>query len=1088
MGSLYKQDLELKEYTDSLKEQIQTAKNPDDVAKLTEQFNSIVKDWHRTDLTQLGYILTSTPEAEIRAMGKYFNDLYTQTQQKPNEKVVRQILGIESTGVKEVDKAIEEAGKVNEAVTLNDPEYNSFMKQIDEIAATDIKETKEIAHLRKKLQFYFQRRPEVVQDFQKFYEGFQLNFRGIGVIPELASLDDLRGLVDYFQDVTLGTYLSKVAKKGVVYKLRGWHYMMFPQTISKKMLPYDFNLFPLKNVIVKAKQGKTFTKNVLIPFSHFGRLEALGLEAINQADSTINKMLIDMKTRFQFLDKIGEDGDELFAIAWAFKERPRQHREGGSLIYETEYQKYLKIFNERYKNKTYSALDAEGNVTRTPASEVLTKINTTITQLMTEIYTKWIRSDDAISPYIVRRKSGLIDYDKTITKVGDALYQGKDIPIVSLNELFKLRFGMLQSEGKIKQFDKEGNPVKHRDIGQIFFHEYLPHSGHPKKALKEHLTKQLSILQEKGASPEELARKRMQIESIIGEKLQEDGGMAIETAEMLTETRMQETGLHHRPGHVLGRNTDGGPIPGWAKTRTAIEDYQTQIIKGYYNNLFGLMAYRIIGNFERVSPFKVVIEEGKKIDYQETTRWVRFMRLYARRVLGYPSYFPSHWLEKNDIRVKNTPYYWMSDQVAMNRANKISKKFFGGKKFWVNDLDFGRKMAHFSNLEAKWELMSLLAHTKAMANNLLGGTENTIISAGYRNWRNARSLKFLQNEINHQWDSWDKVNAWAETHGAVESFIVTEANLSRKFAGIKAKRFLERASKARKKDPDMDDKTLYEIAKEVGLSKQWVDAAAWFMRKSERILRRDAFISHYLQARQTFEANNVVFELDHPWLIQMAKKGVENTQYYYNNAARPAFAATSLGKIYARFQLWAWNSIRFRKDIYQSAKHYGFKPGTKEFDRFKRWAVGDALILTLAAAFPMSMFDSVIPPPWSYLKDMSELLFGDEKERERAFFGTYPTKIAWLQAISPPSMRVLAVPITSLMANDWSKFASYHVWTWFPFGRMARDIKRTIETPAMGIENATGFPVHQIGRYLRVEREKKMIRPISPMLDFGGKK
>ena len=40
----------------------------------------------------------------------------------------------------------------------------------------------------------------------------------------------------------------------------------------------------------------------------------------------------------------------------------------------------------------------------------------------------------------------------------------------------------------------------------------------------------------------------------------------------------------------------------------------------------------------------------------------------------------------------------------------------------------------------------------------------------------------------------------------------------------------------------------------------------------------------------------------------------------------------------------------------------------------------------------------------------------------------------------------------------------------------------------MGIENATGFPVHQIGRYLRVEREKKMIRPISPMLDFGGKK
>ena len=50
------------------------------------------------------------------------------------------------------------------------------------------------------------------------------------------------------------------------------------------------------------------------------------------------------------------------------------------------------------------------------------------------------------------------------------------------------------------------------------------------------------------------------------------------------------------------------------------------------------------------------------------------------------------------------------------------------------------------------------------------------------------------------------------------------------------------------------------------------DVAASFMRVPERMLRRDAFIAHYLQAKARF--GNAIKEYDHPFLIEMAKRGV----------------------------------------------------------------------------------------------------------------------------------------------------------------------------------------------------------------------
>ena len=54
--------------------------------------------------------------------------------------------------------------------------------------------------------------------------------------------------------------------------------------------------------------------------------------------------------------------------------------------------------------------------------------------------------------------------------------------------------------------------------------------------------------------------------------------------------------------------------------------------------------------------------------------------------------------------------------------------------------------------------------------------------------------------------------------------------------------------------------------------------------------------------------------------------------------------------------------------------------------------------------------------------------------------------------------------------DDYSRLANYHVWTMFPFGRMARDAKGVIENPAMTIEKTTGIP------YLKLSEEFKSRR------------
>tara|TARA_Y100000593_G_C4276196_1_gene320203 strand:- start:815 stop:1513 length:699 start_codon:yes stop_codon:yes gene_type:complete len=187
--------------------------------------------------------------------------------------------------------------------------------------------------------------------------------------------------------------------------------------------------------------------------------------------------------------------------------------------------------------------------------------------------------------------------------------------------------------------------------------------------------------------------------------------------------------------------------------------------------------------------------------------------------------------------------------------------------------------------------------------------------------------------------------------------------------------------------------------------------------------------------------------LNDPYLVDAGLQGVEATQFLYHSAFRPAFMRTSMGKVMTRFKLFAFQSIRVRKELERKARYYGYKKGTKDYENMKNLFVADMMTMALGSIFMYSLFDTALPPPYDYLQETSQWLFGDKAEREKAFFGTYPRPIAPLQIVTPPGARVLMSPIKALINNDWERFMDYHIHTMYPFGRIVRQVEKTVDEP-----------------------------------------
>ena len=297
-----------------------------------------------------------------------------------------------------------------------------------------------------------------------------------------------------------------------------------------------------------------------------------------------------------------------------------------------------------------------------------------------------------------------------------------------------------------------------------------------------------------------------------------------------------------------------------------------------------------------------------------------------------------------------------------------------------------------------------------------------------------------------------------------------DANLNRVkvAAGKNVKNFFKELGQKIARDPNVSDQTVADIARKYKVTKLIDSSAGWFMQTSERKLRRDAFLSHAVEYMEAVGGKNALeLSINDPAVIEAGLRGVEATQFIYHSAARPAFMRTALGKTLSRFKLFVFNSVRIRKEMLRKANYYGFKEGTKEFEKFKTDFAINMFVMALGTAFQFSLFDTTLPPPYDWIQESGDWLFGDKKTRDTAFFGQYPYPIAPLNIVTPPLARIPMAAFSSLINKDWERFFDYHAYTMFPFGRMIRSIDKTIDEPYGTIEGRAmqqffGIPLDKV--------------------------
>ena len=458
----------------------------------------------------------------------------------------------------------------------------------------------------------------------------------------------------------------------------------------------------------------------------------------------------------------------------------------------------------------------------------------------------------------------------------------------------------------------------------------------------------------------------------------------------------------------------------------------------------------------------------------------------------------------NKINRFGTAYQVFSDEALVGVAERFNDAF-GGNLFKnaptsgkARRLYLANKFKNFSTLEGKFEMLSLLSHPKTAITNFYGGFTNTISDVGWEAFRQATSTSWLLanafpkasyfsvnskgQRVKNQIKSREDINKFLAELGVFEDMFVQEAFYSSRLSRINSKRFLNEV--ARRLNGQIKDgtlrleneanydkvqkQTLREVAREFGIADKLVEGGAFFMKRSEMLLRTTTWLANYIQGRNLFIRDmGVDLAFNDPMLLNYASKGVKASQFIYHAAERPNFSNTSLGRVMTRFHPYAWNSIRRRIKIYKGAGYEAWAGGLST-QKAQRQFTADIMALSLANIFVASIFEYALSPPMSWMQDTASLIFGDEKARDRAFFSQYPIPaLAPLSIVTPPIGRFVLSPITSIINGNWDDFYNYQLYTYFPFGRLARDASRTAKSPAMFIDFMTGIPQHQIHSYTR---------------------
>ena len=1098
-----------------------------------QEKKDMLEDWaehsKKTTLSRAGYNSEAIPDTSVRGMLGEYGMLFKYSTEK-----------VEKKEVEKVEEAFEQIDKPQKMIG---PDGKRIEGQVVEIRDQDPKTRRYFNEYAPFVGLYEGKLPkeqaEVALSIQQTLRAYGQPWTAVdlnGFMRTLvnkdanqASFRDWQTLDTWLKETRSGTWYQRMFRPNQAKpELSRWYSFMFPKAISQDMLRNDLKLVDGRN---RWKDSSGWViGDVKVPENTMSTLQRAAASMTEHSTQMYEEVKSqwdnDIRPYYEGL----KDGAELWRIAV----RKRELGIPDSMI-KQEYGKHKGLYNAHSKpyfeawrkiekeydwntlqDKIYD-VSVGKDVVKMTGAEVVSNVNKIITKWNERVH-GWMngQKDYETGDTNFKRKYGKIaeePFNKGHRKIADdfikrfneAILTGKRLELPEgLDGMREIAKSHQISMFRNADIDVQNNMKKFLDIGgtgKIEYDYYWPHIAMDKKTAAKGLKEAIAQMAadpslSKADKSNELTKAILHYKQATGDFLNnsEIADPYNRVSEALADiARNKKKSSEHikwlkSPPRVGAQHSRNSHVPGWSVEPEVYTQYMKGVIDNMYKHAAQIKMRDDIYKFQQES-FK------KHNDPDYTQNWVDFFRLYAQESLGYPSEIPEKVMNNPNMKIKGTPYAWFADNTVKKRVNFIRDKLGIGK---IKDKDIPEELrgidfnslAKFSNLEAKYQLASLLAHPKSAVANLYGGTVHTLISTGYHNLKNARDIKYLRANVNKEWKSLEDVNDWVYKLGVVEDFLIHEAGLNPKFKGKKWGDFLKDAVGKIKKDPNLADQELKAIAKKHGISDSIFNTAAWFMRRPERTLRRDAFMAHYLQARDNF--SGAIRKFDDPTLIELGKKGVKATQFLYSAPFRPAFSRSSAGKVFSRFQLWSWNSVRFRNEVIREANLRGWREGTPEFERYKRMATADLFMTSMAGVFMYSLFESALPAPYNWFQDFADWIYGDEKERDRAFFGAYPTAVAPLQLVTPPSLRILPPVFKGLVTQEWDKLADYYVWTMFPFGRMARDVLgpgSLIENPMRAIEKTTGLPYMQFAKEATKYREEKGKGPkglLDPALKFGG--
>lgn len=941
------------------------------------------------------------------------------------------------------------------------------------------------------------------------------------------SLNDTKALNKAFEYIDSPTLLVRLFSGSDVTSpvIKRIYTYLFPSEIGT-----DINRFALQTKEVSGfwvnKYGAQFSGTVVKPTS---TIEDVGdiLYVANELSSKVKERL-----KSEYKDKLrpymyDENYDALVDIAITFREykgllagirtsdlphvAKMELTDKINANYE-QARKSLQFISSKFKTIATKIPGVGGdNVVPLTPKQIVDNINDIQTDIFRNIYTNMIQKNDVeVSKYAVLGKNGqplrhfhsnlyVIDKKRFYADMQKAFNEkrewGTKFGIDGLREinhsiLYQQRFGKItthnakQALAFLKLADGEA-----MSTGKWEEASYFPHRHEDRDLFFKDIKQRIAEVEQdksmSGATKEKWISKLMKDYLNHGTNLEDEIGYdmlhrnyALYTAEV-DKIKNYKDRSEKELSYLNGISRSGNQKKreffslGYDKSFSAVDKYIDSITDTYYKNMSQSLS-RI-----RIADFATSIR--KEFGDETGEKWQNFLHLYAQGAAGYGVTIPDRMLQDPKMKLKGTLYAAYSDSNVTAKLNKIATMLgIGkGKLYKEGDGPFSqRDISNWSALEAKYSLATLLARPKGMTANMFGGTLNTGISAGFGPLLRAQKVTDFS-RLHPEFKNMGDVHQWVMDLGVVEDMFLYELEGSKWAGHKKMQGFIADVAKKLQKDPDMSDVTLRDIAKRHELSEGMFNFAGSFMRVAERKLRIDSFLAHYLQQVDNLSpaigggSAHSVLQYDSPMLIELAKKGVKATQFLYSAPFRPMFATSALGKVMTRFQMYAYNSVDFRRNIIREAATYGFQEGTKEYDRFKRLLVADMLSIAAANAFVYSIFDNNLPAPWNWIQDFAQWLFGDEKERDRAFYGVFPAPIAPIQAFTPPAFRLVGPVVKGMIDNDFSRVSQYTIWTMFPFGPLAMDVKRSIENPMMVVDKMTGFPLRALANMSKQETDSK---------------